>query len=285
MAIKIVIDSASDIDLKEAEALGVTLIPMEIQFGDEKYEDGVNLTHEQFFEKLIESAELPKTSQINPYTFEEKFAPLVEEGHEVIAITISSKLSGTFRNAQTAAKKFGNQVTAVDSLNASIGERLLCQYALRLIEDGKSAQEIVSLLNEAKKKINLIAVLDTLKYLKKGGRIGALTAFAGEMLSIKPVIGIIDGAVKLIGKAIGSKKGNNLLNTLVREKGIDFTMPYGVIWSGLDDSMLLKYLKDSEHLWRYQTDSVPSYPIGSTIGTHIGPGGIGVAFFAEGRGE
>lgn len=285
MAIKIVIDSASDIDLKEAEALGVTLIPMEIQFGDEKYEDGVNLTHEQFFEKLIESAELPKTSQINPYTFEEKFAPLVEEGHEVIAITISSKLSGTFRNAQTAAKKFGNQVTAVDSLNASIGERLLCQYTLRLIEDGKSAPEIVSLLNEAKKKINLIAVLDTLKYLKKGGRIGALTAFAGEMLSIKPVIGIIDGAVKLIGKAIGSKKGNNLLNTLVREKGIDFTMPYGVIWSGLDDSMLLKYLKDSEHLWRYQTDSVPSYPIGSTIGTHIGPGGIGVAFFAEGRGE
>ncbi len=285
MAIKIVIDSASDIDLKEAEALGVTLIPMEIQFGDEKYEDGVNLTHEQFFEKLIESAELPKTSQINPYTFEEKFAPLVEEGHEVIAITISSKLSGTFRNAQTAAKKFGNQVTAVDSLNASIGERLLCQYALRLIEDGKSAQEIVSLLNEAKKKINLIAVLDTLKYLKKGGRIGALTAFAGEMLSIKPVIGIIDGAVKLIGKAIGSKKGNNLLNTLVREKGIDFTMPYGVIWSGLDDSMLLKYLKDSEHLWRYQTDSVPSYPIGSTIGTHIGPGGIGVAFFSEERGE
>ncbi len=285
MAIKIVIDSPSDIDLKEAEALGVTLIPMEIQFGDEKYEDGVNLTHEQFFEKLIESAELPKTSQINPYTFEEKFAPLVEEGHEVIAITISSKLSGTFRNAQTAAKKFGNQVTVVDSLNASIGERLLCQYALRLIEDGKSAQEIVSLLNEAKKKINLIAVLDTLKYLKKGGRIGALTAFAGEMLSIKPVIGIIDGAVKLIGKAIGSKKGNNLLNTLVREKGIDFTMPYGVIWSGLDDSMLLKYLKDSEHLWRYQTDSVPSYPIGSTIGTHIGPGGIGVAFFAEGRGE
>ena len=183
-------------------------------------------------------------------------APLVEEGHEVIAITISSKLSGTFRNAQTAAKKFGNQVTAVDSLNASIGERLLCQYALRLIEDGKSAQEIVSLLNEAKKKINLIAVLDTLKYLKKGGRIGALTAFAGEMLSIKPVIGIID-----------------------------FTMPYGVIWSGLDDSMLLKYLKDSEHLWRYQTDSVPSYPIGSTIGTHIGPGGIGVAFFSEERGE
>ncbi len=285
MAIKIVIDSASDIDLKEAEALGVTLIPMEIQFGDEKYEDGVNLTHEQFFEKLIESAELPKTSQINPYTFEEKFAPLVEEGHEVIAITISSKLSGTFRNAQTAAKKFGNQVTAVDSLNASIGERLLCQYALRLIEDGKSAQEIVSLLNEAKKKINLIAVLDTLKYLKKGGRIGALTAFAGEMLSIKPVIGIIDGAVKLIGKAIGSKKGNNLLNTLVREQGIDFTMPYGVIWSGLDDSMLLKYLKDSEHLWRYQTDSVPSYPIGSTIGTHIGPGGIGVAFFSEECGE
>lgn len=112
-----------------------------------------------------------------------------------------------------------------------------------------------------------------------------MTAFAGEMLSIKPVIGIVDGAVKVIGKAIGSKKGNNLLNTLVRDKGIDFSMPYGVIWSGLDDCMLKKYLKDSEHLWRGQTESVPSYPLGSTIGTHIGPGGIGVAFFAREQSE
>ena len=285
MAIKIVIDSASDIDMQEAESLGITLVPMEIQFADEKFADGVTLTHRQFFEKLIESTELPKTSQINPYMFEEKFAPLVEKGHEVIAITLSSKLSGTFRNAQTAAKKFGKSVTVVDSLNASIGERLLCQYAQRLIEEGKSTQEIANLLNTAKKKINLIAVLDTLKYLKKGGRINALTAFAGEMLSIKPVIGIVDGAVKVIGKAIGSKKGNNLLNTLVRDKGIDFSMPYGVIWSGLDDCMLKKYLKDSEHLWRGQTESVPSYPLGSTIGTHIGPGGIGVAFFAREQSE
>lgn len=285
MAIKIVIDSASDIDLQEAESLGITLVPMEIQFADEKFADGVTLNHRQFFEKLIESTELPKTSQINPYTFEEKFASLVEKGHEVIAITLSSKLSGTFRNAQTAAKKFGKSVTVVDSLNASIGERLLCQYALRLIGEGKSAQEIANLLHIAKKKINLIAVLDTLKYLKKGGRINALTAFAGEMLLIKPVIGIIDGAVKVIGKAIGSKKGNNLLNTLVRDKGIDFSMPYGVIWSGLDDCMLKKYLKDSEHLWRGQTESVPSYPLGSTIGTHIGPGGIGVAFFAREQSE
>lgn len=285
MAIKIVIDSASDIDLEEAQALGVTLVPMEIQFSDEKYSDGVTLSHKEFFEKLVESADLPKTSQINPYSFEEKFAPLVEAGHEVIAITISSKLSGTFRNAQAAAKKFGKKVFAVDSLNASIGERLLCLYALRLIEEEKTAEEIVRKLEKAKKRINLIAVLDTLKYLKKGGRISALTAFAGEMLSIKPVIGIIDGTVKVIGKAIGSKKGNNLLNTLVREKRVDFTMPYGVIWSGLDDAMLVKYLKDSEHLWRYQTENVPSYLIGSTIGTHIGPGGIGVAFFSEERGE
>lgn len=279
MAIKIVIDSASDIDLIEANELGVTLVPMEVRFQDEKYLDGINLSHREFYEKLIECAELPKTSQINPYAFEEVFERLTKEGHSVIAITISSKLSGTYRNAHAAAKKFGEKVVVIDSFNASIGERILCQYGLRLIEDGVPFEEICAKLNCSKNKIHVLALLDTLKYLKKGGRINAFTAFAGEMLSIKPVIGIVDGAVKVIGKAMGSKKGNNLLNALVREKGVDFTLPYGVIWSGLDNSMLNKYLSDSTHLWQEKTQTVPSYMLGSTVGTHIGPGAVGVAFF------
>ncbi|MBQ8292667.1 MAG: DegV family protein [Bacilli bacterium] len=282
MNIKIVIDSASDISLEEAEKLGVTVIPMSISFGfNEEYYDGVDITPHRFYEKLIESDELPKTSQINAFRFNEVFKELTSDGSDVLVITISSKLSGTYTSALQAAEKYGN-VHVVDSLNACIGERLLCLYALELIKKGLSIEEIVEELNEKKKKINLIAVVNTLEYLKKGGRVSSAVAFAGEAFSIKPVLSVIDGEVKMIGKAVGSKRGNNLLNTLVAKKGgIDFSMPYGVIWSGLDNTMLQKYIKDSAHLWEEHTDTIPAYIIGSTIGTHVGPGAIGVAFFEK----
>lgn len=280
--IKILVDSASDVDLKEAEGAGVYLIPISVRFGDEEYQDGINLTHREFFEKLIESDELPQTSQINEAAFAEKFASLTADGSEVIAITLSSKLSGTYNSAARAAKNF-NGVYAVDSLNACIGERILLQYAMRLVKEGLlSAAEIVAELDKSKHKIQLLAVLDTLQYLKKGGRISSVAAFAGELLSIKPVVSVTDGEVKLAGKAMGSKKGNNLLTQLVDKcGGIDFSMPYALGYSGLSDAYLQKYLRDSEKLWKDNTDSVPAYMIGSTIGTHVGPGAIAVAFFAK----
>lgn len=282
MAVKILVDSASDIGALEAKELGITMLPMLIGFGEEEYYDGVDLTPKAFFEKLIEDAVLPKTSQINPFRFEEAFAELTRNGDEVVAITISSKLSGTNASAVQAAEKFAGKVFVVDSLNAAIGERLLVQYALKLKDQGFTAKEIAAELNEKKKKINLMAMVNTLEYLKKGGRISAAVAFAGELLSIKPVIAIVDGEVKLIGKALGSKKANNLLNALVEKKGgIDFTMPFGVVWSGLNDSLLKKYIVDSEKLWKEAVEKVPAYEIGSTIGTHVGPGAIGVAFFEK----
>ncbi len=280
--IKILVDSASDVELEEAKKLGVTLAPMQIRFGNEEYLDGVDITHREFFEKLIESDELPKTSQINEYRFKEYFGKLTKDGDEVIAITISSKLSGTYDCAVKAAKSFGGKVRVVDSLNACIGERILLDYALRLLHGGAAADEIERKLNERKGKIQVLALLDTLHYLRKGGRISAVAAIAGEMLSIKPVVGIVDGKVKLIGKALGSKKGNNLLTSLVDKcGGIDFDMPYVLGFSGLSDECLKKYLKDSEKLWKDKTENVPAYMIGSTIGTHVGPGAIAVAFFAK----
>lgn len=280
--IKLLVDSASDVDLKEAEGAGVYLIPISVRFGDEEYQDGINLTHREFFEKLIESDELPQTSQINEAAFAEKFESLTADGSEVIAITLSSGLSGTYNSAVRAAKNF-NGVYAVDSLNACIGERILLQYAMRLVKEGVlSAAEIVAELDKSKHKIQLLAVLDTLQYLKKGGRISSVAAFAGELLSIKPVVSVVGGEVRLAGKAMGSKKGNNLLTQLVDKcGGIDFSMPYALGYSGLSDAYLQKYLRDSEKLWKDNTDSVPAYMIGSTIGTHVGPGAIAVAFFAK----
>ena len=280
--IKILVDSASDLEKEEADTLGVAMIPMTIRFDNEEFYDGFDLTHREFFEKLPICEELPVTSQINEFRWEEEFNKLTEDGSEVIAITISSELSGTFACAQKAAEKFHNKVCVVDSLNASLGERILLDYALKLVEWGKPKEEIVNLLNEKKKKIQLLALLDTLKYLKKGGRISSVAAFTGELLSIKPVISIVDGKVKLVGKEIGYKKGNNLLMQLVEKcGGIDFEMPYTLAYSGLTDENLQKYLKDSAKLWEVKTEHIPSHMIGSTIGTHIGSGAIAVAFFAK----
>ncbi len=282
MKIKILVDSASDIDLEEAKKLNIEMISMEIGFGEDIFLDGVNLSYRQFYEKLIESSEIPKTSLINEFRFDEVFNRLIEEGFEVLCITMSSKLSGTFNAAQKASEKYNGKVQVVDSLNVCVAERLLVLLALRLIEKNLSLQEIVNELNNKKHNIHLLALLNTLKYLQKGGRISAVKAFAGEIMNIKPVIAIVDGEVKLIGKAMGSKKGNNLLNQLIEKTGgIDFELPYATAYSGLNDDLLQKYLIDSKFIWENHTDKVPTYNIGSTIGTHAGPGAIAVAFYGK----
>ena len=234
MSVRLIIDSASDISKKEAEALGIIMLPMTITFDGTDYFDGVDLLPRRFYEMLIESDALPKTGQISPFRFKEAFEKHTQNGDELIVVTISSKLSGTYESAVQAAESFGGRVYVIDSLNACVGERLLAEYALRLIRGGKTAEYIAAELNRVKRRINLIAVLDTLEYLKKGGRISGAAAIAGQLLSIKPVVGIVDGEVKALGKAMGSKKGNNLLNKLVEEKkGIDFEMPYATVWTGL----------------------------------------------------
>ena len=283
MAIKLMVDSASDISRADAEKLGITVLPLLINFDGVDYYDGVDITPTEFYGKLIESKALPKTSQITPFRFEEEMGKLTANGDEVLVITLSSKLSGTYAAAVQAAENFGGKVEVVDSLNAAIGERLLAEYALRLIEKGSlSLKALKAELDEKKKNVRLLALLDTLEYLKKGGRISAAVAFAGEILSLKPVIAVVDGEVKLVGKALGSRKGNNLLSALVEKtNGVDFTMPCGVVYSGTDKMVLEKYLKDSAKIWAEATDHLPKRIIGATIGTHVGPGAVGVAFFEK----
>ena len=280
MAIKILVDSASDIDATTAQTMGITMVPMEINFGNEQYWDGVTLNSNEFFTKLVETGEFPKTSQINSARFTEQFAALTKDGSQVLCILMSSKLSGTFHSAQQAAKEFGEQVAVVDSLNVCIGERILIEYARQLVAQGQPLAEIVAELNRRKTNIKLVALLNTLQYLQKGGRISRLTALVGSMVKLKPVIAIVNGEVRLVGKALGSKNGNNRLTQLIQQShGIDFGLPYAAAYSGLDASLLHKYLQDSTILWQAHTPAIPVYQIGSTIGTHAGPGAIAVAFF------
>lgn len=279
--IKVLVDSASDISLAEAKELGIEMIPMEIFIDGETYKDGVDLTGEEFFKKLVECSDFPRTSQINEYRWEEKFKELTKNGDEVIAITISSKLSGCYSQAVLASESFPG-VRVIDSLNACIGERILVEYAIRLVNDGMILDDIVTMLNDKKSKIKLLALLDTLEYLKKGGRISTAVAIAGTIFNIKPVISLYDGTIKVEGKARGSRKANNLLTTMIKESnGIDFSMPFTTGYSGFETTLLDKYIEDSKELWINGTESLSRHLIGSTIGTHIGPGGVAVAFFEK----
>ena len=192
MGIKIIVDSASDISLEDAKKLGIEMLSIAVTFEDKEYYDGIDLLPNDFYEKLVRSKKLPKTSQITPFRFEDKIEKLINQGDEVIVITLSSKLSNTYTNAMMACEKFKGKAFAIDSLSVAAGERLLCLYALELINKGLLINEIVDRLNEVKNKITIIAALDTLTYLKKGGRISATTAFAGELLSIKPIVSVID---------------------------------------------------------------------------------------------
>lgn len=280
MSVKIITDSASDVLTPYHPA--VSVLPMTITFGDQQYRDKEELSHQRFYELLIESEQLPSTSQIGPAQFEEAFQAQVDAGHSVVAVILSSKLSGTYQSACIAAEEFPQKVFVVDSENAALGEGILVQRAAQLVDQGLEAPEIAQRLEDEKKDIRLIALLDTLEYLKRGGRISKSVAAIGGLLSIKPVIAVQNGEVCMLGKARGSKNGNNLLvQEIQKTTGIDFERPYCLGYSGFHNDMLQKYIADSRSLWEGHAEHLPIGTIGATIGTHIGPGAVGVAFFQK----
>lgn len=280
MAIKVLIDSASDINQKEAQELGLILLPMNISFGDKEYLDGVDLLPSEFYTLLANSQHNPTTSLINSYRFAEAFEKYTANGDQVIVITMSSKLSGTYQAAVQASLDYPDKVFVVDSLNACTGERILGLYALELIKKGLSATEIVQELNSAKTRIRVIALVDTLEYLKRGGRISSAAAFAGKLLALKPIISVIDGEVKMISKAMGFKNTCNLLNKLIEEKGgVNTDKPFGLIWSGNSTANLDAFIKNNPQISKINNPN--KFVLGGTIGTHVGPGAVGVAFFEK----
>ena len=283
MSIRIVTDSASDMLTAEAEKLQIDILPLKTIFGEEEYLDGVTLSHEDFYKKLIESDVLPTTSQVTPFEYEEVFRRAVDQGDTVVCITLSSQLSGCYQSAMIAKEEFEEgQVIVIDSLNVSLGQRILVERAIALRDSGMDAQTLADTVEKEKSQIRVIALLDTLEYLKRGGRISSAAAFAGTLLSIKPVVAVEGGKVVVLGKARGSKNGNNMLMDLVRKSGpIDFDRPYCLAYTGLSDDLLQKYKQDSAVLYEGKVDSLPIATIGSTIGTHVGPGAVGCTFFVQ----
>ena len=222
----------------------------------------------------------PHTSQINIYTFEEEFEKVQEAGDTAIVILMSSKLSGTYQNAVVAAKDYEG-IHVVDSRNGSVGEQILVRYALMLRDKGRTPEDIVHRLEVRRNQIRILALLDTLEYVKKGGRMGPAAAAFGTLLSIKPVLTLENGKLKVLGKARGSKNGNNLLNTEISKTGIETRLPAAVAYSGLEHTKLDRYIEDSRSIWEGKINELPVSQLGSTIGTHAGPGTIVVAYFMK----
>ena len=277
MRVRIIIDSTTDL---APELRGqVEVVPLTVSFGTEEYIDGVTITHEEFYSKLIESDVLPTTSQATPAAFAEVFEEVAAAGDSAVVITVASQLSGTCQSARIAAEDYDN-IYVVDSGSVTLGAGILTEYALQCACSGMTAAEIAGLLEKKKEDICLIAMLDTLEYLKKGGRISAAVAFAGGLLNIKPVVNVKDGVINMLGKARGSKQGNNLLvQEIEKTGGIDFDMPILLGYSGLSDALLKKYITDSAPLWENGIDTLHYTSIGSVVGTHAGPGAIAAAFF------
>jgi DegV family protein with EDD domain len=277
MKTRIIVDSTSD--LLPAVKERVSVVSLTVHFGETEYVDGVTIDHKTFYEKLIETDVIPSTSQATPHAFAKEYEKAKLAGENVVAITLSSKLSGTNQSAKIAAMDYDN-VYVVDSGSVAIGGGILVELALKYLDEGLSAERIAEKLEEDKKNIIIVALVGTLEYLKKGGRISKTVAFAGTLLNIKPVLSIEDGEIHMLGKARGSKQGNNLLvEEIEKAGGVDFTKPVLLGYTGISDALLLKYMEDSKQLWEGALDELRYTTVGSVIGTHAGPGAIAVAFF------
>ena len=250
MSVRIITDSASDMSPAEHPALRV--LPLSVTFGTDVYMDGIDIDHQRFYEMLVERDELPKTGQVNPYAF-----------------------------SQAIAEAPGGDVYVVDSNNVTLGERVLVEYALRLVDEGQGAAQIAAAVEAVRDRVVVIGLLETLEYLVRGGRLSAAAGAVGTLLNVKPVVAAEDGLIVQLGKARGSKNGRNLLNQKVEKAGgIDFSMPLALGYTGLSDAVLKKYIEDSAALWAGHTEGeLPVHTIGATIGTHVGPGAVAVAFF------
>lgn len=280
MSVKIIVDSTADM-IPEVESR-VKIVPLTIHFGENEYISGVDITTKQFYEMLVTSPELPKTSQPTPFAFGEAFEEAVEAGDSVVCITLSSKLSGTYQSATIAAADFPDKVFVVDSQTVAISLGILAEYALRLADQGMEAQVIAEELVRKREDVRLLALVDSLEYLKKGGRVSSTVAFAGGLLNIKPLITVNDGVVQMLGKARGNKQGNSLMmQEMAKSGGMDLSMPVLTGFTGTEDSLYQKFMEEQGAAWESLPGKVPCQMIGSVVGTHVGPGAVAIAYFVS----
>ncbi|MBQ9141667.1 MAG: DegV family protein [Lachnospiraceae bacterium] len=277
--IHLLVDSSSDYTMAEVKSKGIYYVPISITLDDKSYQDGIDLTPDAFYEILTSSKDFPKTAQPSPKAFADVFNEAKAQGDEVICILLSSALSGTCQSAYLAKKMVDYEgIYIVDSLTATIMIKVLADYAYKLIADGLKATEIVTKIEALKSKVKVIAALDTLEYLSRGGRLNRTAAAIGELASLKPIIQVTEeGTVSVVGKCLGRNKALMFLMKSLSTKKLHPDFPlYSVYTYGTENCEKLEE-KLSEHGYHYDDRC----QVGSTIGTHIGPGAFGIIYVEE----
>lgn len=277
MAIQIITDSSADLTPAEAKRLGVEIVSMSIQFGERSYRDGVDLDKAQFYELLTQSKESPSTAQPAPTDFLKPLEAVRAAGDEAVIITLSSALSGTYQSAVIAKDMCDyGPIYVVDSLSATAGVQILVEYACRLRDQGLEAKEIAEKVDTVKGRIRIFAVIDTLEYLRRGGRLSTLQAGLGTVTKLKPVIAVREGAVVVVGKSFGTVAATKQLLKFLSEHPVDGDFPAFALYSD-DKSRVDDFLPRLE-----EQESLPQdlrfCAVGPTIGTHVGPGVVGMAY-------
>lgn len=277
--IRIITDSTCDINHETASEMGITVVPLTVHFGSQTFRDGIDITIDDFYKKLATSTTLPNTSQVNPDVFEKLFSKFIDDGDEIVGIFISSELSGTCQSAFIARDMIGSEnIHIIDSRITTFGMAILIHIAVQMREAGRSAVEITETIENLKKRLRLFGVVDTLKYLKMGGRISTATAFVGGILGINPLVSVVDGKVESIGKARGRKSGMNHILELIKAEPVDPDYPVSFGHSNAPEAMGESISFFQQHL-DFQTYITGD--IGVIVGTHTGPGVVGIAYIAK----
>lgn len=277
--VRILTDSTSDLDPLSAAALGVTVVPLRVMFGEESYRDGLDLTHEAFYARLAQSQALPTTSQPTPQDFLPYFQAAKEAGEPVVAILLSAALSGTVQSA-LIAKELAQapEVYVVDSMSAIIGLRLLVEEAAALRDAGYSASHIAQEIEALRTRVVLFGIVDTLEYLHKGGRLSRAGMITGSLLHFKPIITLEAGQLKAVDKARGTGNAVARMVALMERRPPD---PHKLIYFGYTANDETCQVMVEQVRQRYPRPQTPVCSVGSAIGTHVGPGAGAIAYLAE----
>ena len=275
--IKIITDSTSDIDVTYAKELNIDIVPLKVIIDGKEYKDRVDLQPDKFYSLLEKSEVLPTTSQPSPQEFLNYYEEAKEKGDSVIVMTLSGTISGTYQSANIAKDlaEYEN-IYVIDSLNATQALRLLVLKAVALREEGKDAETIFNELQAYKERVRIVAFVDTLEYLCKGGRMSKTVAAAGTLLKVKPIIGLRDGKLEMFSKARGAVKATAKIIELIHEDGeIDFKEPICIGYTGNDEGLekFEQALRDE-----FKFEDVLHGFVGPVIGTHAGPGARLIAY-------
>lgn len=277
MGIRIITDSTSDITIEQAAQMNITVVPLKVIFGEKEYKEGVDITIDGFYEKLVKAERLPTTSQPSPDEFLEFYKEGKEAGDSIIVLVIAAKLSGTYQSAMIAKEMADYEdIHVIDTNTGTSALRILVEQAVKLRDEGEKAEKIVNNLMELKERTVLLAMVDTLEFLQKGGRLSKSSAILGALLRFKPIIALKDGALGVVGKERGVNKAiGRIIETIDQSGEIDTEYPVHLGYTAHDDQCKLLKEKLMEY---YNLGEMMMFPVGCVVGTHAGPGACVVTY-------